>query len=149
MADFYARNLPVTGLDLSPAMGRLARRRLRSHGFCPRLVRGRAQSLPLADSSLSNVVATFPTEFILSVETLSEVARVIRPGGRFLIVLQGYLKGPYVVRCLIERAYQVTGQRYFPGARFENRLEQAGFAVSAEEVSVEGADAFVVVAVRR
>jgi len=42
MADLTARGLAPVGLDLSPTMARLARRRLLRRGLLPRLVRGRA-----------------------------------------------------------------------------------------------------------
>ncbi len=51
----------VMGLDLSPQMGRLARKRAPS---VP-LVRGRVQDLPYAEGSFDTVLATFPTEYVV------------------------------------------------------------------------------------
>ena len=68
----------VTGLDLSPQMGRLTRRRLRRADLPVPLVRGRAQTLPLPDGAFNSVVATFPTEFIIDPRT----TRVGVPRGR-------------------------------------------------------------------
>jgi len=73
-----AGGLDPVGLDLSPYMGRLARKRLRSAGVAVPLVRARAQALPFCDGCFDSAVATFPTEFILAPTTLRETARVLR-----------------------------------------------------------------------
>lgn len=75
------------GVDPSPAMARRARDRLRRAGFPPRLVQGRAQKLPFPSESFHRVVATFPAEYIFEEATLREVWRVLRPGGRFDVLL--------------------------------------------------------------
>lgn len=78
------RGLNPVGLDLSPAMGRLARRRLRRNGIAAPLVRARAQALPFRDRCFDGAVAAFPTEFILDPGTLRETARVLRGAIRSL-----------------------------------------------------------------
>jgi SAM-dependent methyltransferase len=78
------RGLDPVGLDVSSAMGRLARRRLCSSQVSVPLVRARAQALPFRDRCFDSAVATFPTEFILDPGTLAETARVLRGGGRSL-----------------------------------------------------------------
>jgi ubiquinone/menaquinone biosynthesis C-methylase UbiE len=55
-------------------------------------VRARAQRLPFRDGSFANVVMTFPAEFALEKETLTETARVLQPHGRLVIVAMGYMR---------------------------------------------------------
>jgi ubiquinone/menaquinone biosynthesis C-methylase UbiE len=74
------RGLDPVGLDVSPAMGQLARRRLKGNQVSAPLVRARAQAIPFRDRSFDSAVATFPTEFILDPGTLGETARVLRGG---------------------------------------------------------------------
>jgi len=81
-----------TGLEPSPAMLAVARRRLRAFRGPAGLVRGRAQQLPFKDCSFDSVLATFPTEYALEPATWSEVLRVLRPGGRWVVVYAGALK---------------------------------------------------------
>ena len=105
------QGLAPMGFDLSPDMGRLARRRLRRARLSVPLVRANAQALPFRDGCLDSAVATFPTEFIIAPETLSEVYRVLQPGGRLVIVPIGTLTAGGLLRVALEWAYRITGQR--------------------------------------
>lgn len=73
------RGLSVVGVDPSPAMQRVAARRLRRHGLSPSCVRARAQELPFAEGAFDTVIATFPTSYIADPTTLTRVARVLAP----------------------------------------------------------------------
>lgn len=55
------------------------------------LLQGRAEELPLADSSVDVVVAVSMLEFLDDVDAAaSEIARVLRPGGRCIAVTPGH-----------------------------------------------------------
>jgi ubiquinone/menaquinone biosynthesis C-methylase UbiE len=97
------------GLDASPAMLNQARHKLEKAGFKGRLVRGKVQRLPFPDNSFETVVCTFPTSYIISLESLSEIQRVLYPGGRLVVVDTAFLK-PYsrASRFLI-RVYGLLG----------------------------------------
>lgn len=72
------------GLDLSTAQLAHARARVRDAGATVRLVQGSATSLPLADRSFDVVFADHGAMgFADPRVTVPEVARVLRPGGRF------------------------------------------------------------------
>lgn len=148
MADMATRDPAPAGLDLSPYMARLARRRLLSRGATPRLVCGQAQYLPFPDASFANVVATFPTEFILDVTSVAAIARVMRPGGRLIIVAMGHLKGPAPLRHIVDGLYRITGQRNLPVTEPIERLKEFGFTARWEEATLADATARLLVAVR-
>jgi SAM-dependent methyltransferase len=148
MADMAARSLSPVGLDLSPYMTRLARRRLLRQGAIALLVMGQAQHLPFPDASLANIVTTFPTEFILDPQTLASAARVLRPGGRLVVVVMGYLRGPLLLRGFVEWLYRITGQREIPEPKPLDRLRSFGFAARWEDATLEGATARLLVATR-
>ncbi len=83
----------VVGVDRSPAMLRRARRRLnRLYRTGARtgpasLVMADARRLPFAAGSFSSAIATFPSPAVLSPAAISDVRRVLAPGGTAAFVL--------------------------------------------------------------
>src|SRR5437764_5384152 len=71
-----------------PAMVAAARDTLqrRNVGAGNRVLQGSAQHLPFPDASFDTVVSTFPSEYIYDPDTISEVERVLRPGGRLMVI---------------------------------------------------------------
>jgi SAM-dependent methyltransferase len=49
------------------------------------------QALPFIDASFDSVVSTFPTDYIFDPAALGEIVRVLRPGGRLVVVLGAVL----------------------------------------------------------
>lgn len=75
------------GIDLARGMCRFTQRRLRRDGLPNHLVRGSAFALPFPTSSFDIVVSTFAfSGFPDGSDALREMARVMRPGGRVVIV---------------------------------------------------------------
>jgi len=138
-----------TGLDLSRAMGRLARRKLLAQNLPLRLVEGRAQVLPFAQGAFAALVCTFPAPFILDAETLREAARVLIPGGRFVIVPNASLTRGGLAREGLELAYRVTGQRAPFPAGIPERFAAAGFTLSRADVPFRRSTAHVLIATRQ
>ncbi|MBN1642743.1 MAG: methyltransferase domain-containing protein [Anaerolineae bacterium] len=101
----------LVGLDLSPNMARIAQRKLRRAGFQVPLVRGRAQQLPFTGASLDTVLSTFPAEFAFAPATLSEIARVLAPEGRAVVVGMAQFVPDTLWEWILEWLYRVTGQR--------------------------------------
>jgi ubiquinone/menaquinone biosynthesis C-methylase UbiE len=124
------RGLRPIGLDLSPAMGRLAHRRLRQAGLAVPLVRARAQALPFRAGALDSVAAAFPTEFILDPATLRETARVLKSGGRLVIVPNVTFHRQQLAGRFLEWLYTVTGQRDLPPPSVWAIFEAAGFTIT-------------------
>jgi ubiquinone/menaquinone biosynthesis C-methylase UbiE len=108
LRELGSRGFVPVGLDLSPWMVRHARRAV---GEQVPLVRGRAQQLPFGDGSFDSVLCTFPAGFILAPETVNEVARVLRPGGRVVVVIMAQLLRSDLQGHLLEWLYRITGQR--------------------------------------
>lgn len=114
--DLNGQGYRAVGYDLSPAMGRIARNKLKQGSFPARLARGRAQSLPFTPETFAAVVSTFPTDFISAPETVREVYRVLKPNGVFVIVPNALLIGGGWSERALERLYQITGQRETGGS---------------------------------
>lgn len=127
--------LPHTGYDASPQMLRQAARRMWRAGYTPRLLRGRAQTLPFGSGNFSDVVATFPTAYILDPATLAEVRRVLLPDGQLIIVDGGQLEGGAYEEA-VKLAYRATLQSGYED-RYTPRLQAAGFEVMALRAAVQ------------
>lgn len=152
----HQRGCQPLALDLSPNMGRIARRRLRQRGLAPRIMRGSVLHLPLPARSLDAIVATFPTEYIVQTPAMAEFRRVLRPGGRLVFVPAAMLLGGGPLRGLIRLAFWLTGQsaslaptlEQLPGwAKYaQAHYHQAGFTVQVETVALADSRVWVVVA---
>ncbi|HZE40636.1 MAG TPA: class I SAM-dependent methyltransferase [Stackebrandtia sp.] len=82
----YPVEVTLTGMDLSPDMLALARKRAARLGFAVDLTVGDAEHLDFADASFDTVVCTFglcavPDE----AKAIAEMVRVLRPGGLLLL----------------------------------------------------------------
>ena len=132
--DLQQAGYTVAGLDLSPYMGRIARRKLERRDLPVHLTRAKSQTLPFADEQFATVISTFPTEFILSPETLSEVYRVLQPDGRLIVVPSSEFVGNGILRTALEWLYRVTGQRGTTSREAEPLFIPDVFRVEREEV---------------
>lgn len=139
-----------TGVDLSRGMGRLTSRRLRRAGMDIPLVRCRAQALPFRANSFDAAVATFPTDDILKLRTLQEVARVIPQGGHLAMVVGAQREGSEPNQHFVE---------WLKGLIVENGNERqseralvfprAGFRARIEHQAVEGSPVILLIAEKR
>jgi ubiquinone/menaquinone biosynthesis C-methylase UbiE len=85
MYELSRRATLVTGVDRSPSMLGSASRKLLPQNVS--LAVADALRLPFRDASFDTVVSTFPASFIASAGVLNEVARVLEPGGYFVVVV--------------------------------------------------------------
>jgi ubiquinone/menaquinone biosynthesis C-methylase UbiE len=83
----YPGGVTLTGLDLSEGMLAIARDRAGRLGRPASLRQGSAHDLPFAGASFDTVVCTFGLCAIPDPATaVGEMARVLRPGGRLILV---------------------------------------------------------------
>lgn len=139
----------VTGIDLSPTMVRMARRRVR-HAQTP-VVQGRVQALPFAAETFDSILSTFPTPFITQPETLATARRCLRPGGVLVIVPDGNVTGG-ALAVFIDWLYILTGQRKSAensdnvDAFWQSHLLTAGFSSEQHMITLPRSTVTVVVA---
>jgi ubiquinone/menaquinone biosynthesis C-methylase UbiE len=105
------RDLWAVGLDASPQMLAITRRKLIASGQSANLARAVAQALPFSATSFDSVVATFPTEYIIDMRTLAELRRVLRPGGRVVVALEATFSSDGLYQRLVDLLYRATLQR--------------------------------------
>ena len=126
----------AVGLDASPYMLRHTRRKLARAGVVAPLVRSYTQALPFPANSFSDVVATFPAEYILDPATHGEVWRVLQPGGQFVIMDAAYFTRRTAYTTAVDAAYRATGQVRRDDPR-PDLLRQAGFDVCERWIDVD------------
>jgi SAM-dependent methyltransferase len=79
----------VSGVDISPEMLEVARQTTATLGLNNvAFSEGRAEALPLADASIDVVLASLSLMYAIDrAAAASEIARVLRPGGRFVFAV--------------------------------------------------------------
>ena len=83
---FYPSGIELTGIDLSPVMLAMARRRAGQLGRAVDLREADALALPFPDASFDTVVCTFSLCAIPDEQAaVREMTRVLRPGGLLLL----------------------------------------------------------------
>ncbi|GAB4521193.1 MAG: class I SAM-dependent methyltransferase [Anaerolineales bacterium] len=155
----------VVGLDASPQMAHLAGRRLhrhaghrgenRQHGEAPPdntpttpgILIGYTQHSPFPAGAFDQVIATFPTEHIFTLEALRELYRILRPGGELLLLPMAWITARSPWARAAAALFRITGQSA-PGntnwqALFAPRFAAAGFALQCEMLTLPGSSLLV------
>lgn len=100
----YAGRFTTDGVDLNGALLALARRNLARAAVPANLRQGNVEALPYPDASFDTVVNTMAfTGYPDGAKAMSELARVLRPGGRLVMIDVGYPHGGNRIgTCLVE-----------------------------------------------
>jgi ubiquinone/menaquinone biosynthesis C-methylase UbiE len=136
--------IKLYGLDLSRPMGHLARRRNPDAA----LVRADGRHSPFAAGSFDQLVATFPTEYILHPDTLAGIRRVLASGGQLLIVPVAWLRGRNPLSRAAAWLFRVTGQAGNWDGRFSTAIAAAGFALEEQRVDLGHSEVMLLVATK-
>lgn len=101
---FYPEGVRLVGVELSPGMLEIARRRAQELGVQAELRVGDAHDLPFPDASFDTVVATLALCTIPDdSRAVAEAARVLRPGG--LLLLLEHVRSPILPVRILQRAF--------------------------------------------
>ncbi len=118
---FYPATAQMTGFDLSPAMLARAGRRSSRLGRDVELVEADVLDLPFADGSFGAATATFLFCVLpdhVQERALREVARVVKPGGRIVLLEYTWSQDPFQRRRM---ELWVPWIRFAFGAGFDRR----------------------------
>ena len=132
---FYADEVALTGVDLSPEMLDLARRRAAELGRAVDLRQGDAERLPFGDGSFDTAVCALGLCSIPRPSVaIAELARVLRPGGSLLLLDHVGSTWPpvFALQWLLERITIPTAGEHFT-RRQEPLVRAAGLEIVADE----------------
>jgi len=95
-----------TGIDITPENPERARQHMALFGYTPDVRQGDAESLSFDDGAFDAVYSNGVLHHVPSIETaFSEVARVLKPGGDFYVIL--YHKNSVFYRVTLAIWYQI------------------------------------------
>lgn len=88
--EFCQAGANVTGMDISPEMLAIAAEKNKRHGDRVRFIAGDAAALPFDDNSFDMVTSISAMEFFEKPrDSLQEMYRVVKPGGRLVVATLG------------------------------------------------------------
>ncbi len=122
--DLAAAGYRAYGVDRSPEMARRASARAARAGRPGTVLRADARALPFGPGRFDSVVLTFPAPVVADPALWQEVARVLRPGGRAVVVL-GATSNRRLWPGLVEQLWHALGR---PGGRRPGRGAPEGAA---------------------
>ena len=149
------RGLSIFGLDESLQMIRLAKNRLEKADYKTiNLARGLAQTLPFPDAKFDSVISTFPSEYISDSKTLSEIRRVLRDDGQFIVLPAAWIVGRKFKDRAAAWLFQITGETpknilEIVIERFIQPLEQAGFKVESKQIEIRSSIVLILIASKK
>jgi ubiquinone/menaquinone biosynthesis C-methylase UbiE len=143
-----SRGLDSFGVDLSAQMGTLAANRLQRATQPAYLVRASGTQLPFCNEAFDQLVATFPTEYILQPDTLANARRVLRPGGSLVLLPVAWISGKKPLERFFAWLFRVTGQASPWTGAFSAALRAAGFAVREQRVTLPRSELMLAIATK-
>ena len=137
------RGFDSVAMDESAPMGRIAKRRL---GNSMKLARAVTQKIPFASKTFDTVISTFPSEYIFDPQTLAETYRVLRSGGRFIVLPVAFPTSGF-----LKWLYKVTGESpakldNILKERFKQPFTEAGFSVELKTVELKSSTLLIILA---
>jgi ubiquinone/menaquinone biosynthesis C-methylase UbiE len=149
LQEAHDQGLRVFAVDSSRQMSGLTARRLENAQHPKWIARSLAQSLPFPNHHFNNLFATFPSEFIFDPSTLEEAHRVLKPGGKLIVVGVAIIHGTSLLDRLAAFLYTFTGQSAEPTQIWQEPLVSAGFEPELHRISLPRADVIHYVGVRQ
>jgi ubiquinone/menaquinone biosynthesis C-methylase UbiE len=127
----YEKSVSLTGIDLSPEMLDIARRRAAGAGREVHLQEGDAHMLPFPDASFDTVVCTYSLCNIPDPHVaVGEMKRVLRPAGRLILVdhIRSRAKPVFWIQRVIE-SFSIRGEGEHMTRRPLDQVEVHGLHV--------------------
>lgn len=133
LQEFLSReDFILTGIDLSAQMAHISSSRLKRLGIIPNLSQANANQLPFQSDQFDCIISTFPTNYILFNTTISEAKRVLRPGGRWIILPAAWIEPGTLKNSFLRWLFKITGQTPDWHPEWIKPFSKAGFIPASE-----------------
>jgi SAM-dependent methyltransferase len=128
----------VLGVDVSPRMLELSRQRLAARGLANvNFQEGRAEDLPARNASYDAVVASLSLMFVIDRGAAArQIARVLRPGGRFVAAVWAG-PGDCDIVLFQQTAGRFAGPPPVPGVGPGSLADPTGFQAQLAQAGIE------------
>jgi len=140
------QRITLAGIDLSFQMAKITLARLKRKGIIFNLSQATAEYLPFQRKQFDCIISTFPTNYILFDNTILEVKRVLRQGGKWIILPAAWLEPNNLKNSFLRWLFTTTGQSPNWHAEWVKPFVDAGFVVSSENwISLEGSKVLIII----
>lgn len=128
----YADRFETHGVDINARMVEVAKKNLDSRGMSADLRQGSVEQLPVEDEYFDTVITTMAfSGYPDGARAMSEIRRVLRPGGRFVLIDVNYPADRNWLGMRLTRFWQQTGDLIRDVAKL---LEDHGFEFEDTEI---------------
>ncbi len=128
----YAAEYDVTGIDLNAALAVVAKRNLMANGIQPNLARANVEALPFREGHFDTVVNTMAMSGYPDGEAaIAEIGRVLRPGGRLILIDVNYPTIPTMAGRLVAWGWRAAGDVF---RDIDGLLQASGFKYETNEI---------------
>jgi SAM-dependent methyltransferase len=142
LVDMAEAGYRCQAVERSPQMVAATRGKLARKGLAEQVevTQGDVQALPFGNATFDSVVSTFPTEYISDPAAVREIARVLRPGGRLIVVVGANLLpiGPLNFLLILLHTL-VYGGSPRPALRRAERVRRQDSSARADDAPGDGA----------
>lgn len=149
LLQLHKNNNHTIGVDESRQMGQIAKTYLLGKGFTPQIITAAAQNLPIKSNWFEQVVATFPSEYIIDTRTLNEVERVLQPGGELIVLPYAWITGRNWYKRLAAWIFRITGQAPEWNNKFEGTFQLMGFDATVHKVELDSSELPIITATKK
>lgn len=141
-------NIDIIGLDESKQMAARAYKMIKSTGYSPSILRGNVYSLPFKDVYFNQVVATFPSEYIFKTAAISEIDRVLTPGGQLIVLPFAWIKGKLWYEKITHRFFDLNTFIQAWRDKYCQAITQQGFEVTIKQINDSKSKIFFIIATK-
>ncbi|MBE0408721.1 MAG: methyltransferase domain-containing protein [Anaerolineales bacterium] len=110
------------------------------------IVNGYAQYVPFSNKSFENIVATFPSDYIFNQATLSEIHRVLIPGGSLVVLPYAWISSPRWFCPASSFLSKLSNFSSDWNSQYLTPIIQSGFEVNTELIKNDSSSIVIIVA---
>jgi ubiquinone/menaquinone biosynthesis C-methylase UbiE len=137
LSELLRKGYRIVGVDASMQMCRRAGLRLGELVCNKVIVNGYAQRIPLSSTSFEHVVATFPSDYIIDPLTMSEIWRILIPGGSLIVLPLAWTTTPKWYEWIADYLLRLSSSKPEWESYYLNQFCRQGFEAIHEIVHLD------------